>query len=260
MTSHPCTVAVDVGNTAIKLAVQKGQEVTGHTIAIDQTRWQEITIDWVRNQLGCGSTHWRVSSVHRRAAEKLIAAIKDDHRPASPATIDFVSHRDVPMPVKVDDPERLGIDRLLSAFAALQLIDLEQRAGGMVVIDAGSAITVDFVDHDSIFCGGSIMPGLELQARSLAAGTDALPQVSWRAISTPRMPATNTHDAISSGILLGAAGAIDRLIECLVERSLEPQSVSVILTGGDSEVLSNHIQRRHQCCSHLVCRGLLELR
>lgn len=259
MNLAPCTVAVDVGNTAIKLAVRKEQTIIDHTLAIDQADWQAMAIQWVQSHLGCGSTRWRISSVHRRAAERLIAAIKAVG-PVQPSahTIDLVSFHDVPMPIEVDEPNRLGIDRLLSAYAASRQIDPERRRGGMVVIDAGSAITIDFVDHESKFRGGAIMPGLELQARSLAAGTDALPQISWKESVSPKLPAPNTRDAIYSGILLGTAGAIDRLVDCLMEASPEPHRVPIILTGGNSAVLTPHIQHEHERFSHLVCRGLLE--
>ncbi len=256
MTSIPCSVAVDVGNTAIKLAVQKNDQVIDHAIAIDQSQWQTIVMDWVREHAGCGKTHWRISSVHRRAAEKLIAAIKDT-RP--PADIDIISHRDVPMKVAVDHPDQLGIDRLLSAYAASRRIETDKRSGGMVVIDAGSAITIDFVDHQSIFRGGSIMPGLELQARSLAAGTDALPQITWQQTASLSIPATNTHDAILSGILLGTAGAIDRLVDCLIDQASVPTNVPVIMTGGNADLLTHHLNKNHHRFSNLVCCGLLEL-
>lgn len=252
-----CTVAVDVGNTAVKLCVRQAESLVDHTIAIDHSNWHRSAIDWVRDRLGCKDTRWRIASVHRRAAGRLVDALRDDN---AGAAIDLVTYRDVPMPVCVDNPAALGIDRLLSAYAARQLCQ-----GPLVVVDAGSAVTVDWVDGRGRFCGGAILPGLNLQARALATGTDALPQIDWSSHRDLHLPATNTIDAIHAGILIGVASAIDGLTAKYLDRdqSSEDGELRVghlVLTGGDSAALSPHVQTRHVQTPNLVCRGLLNLR
>ncbi|KAA1261658.1 Type III pantothenate kinase [Rubripirellula obstinata] len=265
-----CTVAVDVGNTAVKLAVRNGNNIADRSIPICTKSWHSDAIDWVSDQLGCSNIRWLVSSVHRSAAESLIRAIED--RPSQSAIVKVIRHQDVPMQVCVDDPASLGIDRLLSAFAAVQLsafaaVSMESStidgSGGLVVIDAGSAITVDWVDGNGSFRGGAILPGLRLQAKSLATGTDALPEIDWNGESLASLPATNTRDAIFGGILLGAAGAIDTLAQHYLRHdsaSIDPARKSqVVITGGDAAAISAHLQCSHRHVPHLVCQGLLEL-
>ncbi len=290
MNPAACIVAVDVGNTAVKLAVQRhdsmGQPavarnpiaecfVIDHSILIHQTHWEQLAIQWVRDQLGCKQMQWRIASVHRRAASRLVDAI----RQASPsATIDLVAFGDVPMRVAVDDPGRLGIDRLLSAYAAgrwLKERRLGERkvkrhapdpGGPMVVVDAGSAVTIDWVDAVGTFCGGVILPGLALQSSVLATGTDALPQIDWAESRSVHLPATNTADAIYAGILVGVAAAIDGFVDRYLEvwkresGSIETMDhVELVLTGGDSAALSAHVRHPHLQTPNLVCRGLLDL-
>src|SRR5205085_11851847 len=84
------------------------------------------------------------------------------------------SWRQLPLEVKVEQPERVGIDRLLN-FVALRSRTV--RAVSMVVIDAGSAVTVDWVDEQGTFRGGAIFPGLRLMAMALHRYTAALPEV-----------------------------------------------------------------------------------
>ncbi|TWU57037.1 Type III pantothenate kinase [Rubripirellula tenax] len=264
MTSTACMVAVDVGNTAVKLAVEQGDAIVDHSIVISHTDWHQSAITWVRDRLGCKDMQWRIASVHQRAADRLVDAV----RIAAPsASIELVTHHDVPMPVAVDFPDRLGIDRLLSAFQARRITrDSSPNSGScgpLVVIDAGSAVTVDWVDGAGRFCGGAILPGLSLQSRALAMGTDALPQIDWSEPHQVRIPATNTADAIYAGILVGLAAAIDgltqRYIESWQQASGSDDTVPVILTGGDSLVLSAHLRHAHHQKPNLVCRGLLNL-
>ena len=251
-----CTVAVDVGNTAVKLALRQGDHVINHAIKHDHTHWHIEAVDWVRGQLACRQTRWRVSSVHRHAAETLIEAIGGE---ANPAAVECVTFREVPLKIAVDSPMRLGIDRLLSAFAATRLVPSDARSDGLVVIDAGSAITVDWISETGCFCGGAILPGLALQSRALATGTDALPEILWSPDRHVQLPGKNTNDAIHGGILVGAAGAIDSLIDRYFSEADDGASRSVVLTGGDATALSQYLRHSHQMHAHLVCRGLLEL-
>lgn len=277
-TQPVCTIAVDVGNTAVKLAVRKENAITHTSISIKSDCWATAVIQWAGQQVGCKDLHWIVSSVHRKAAESLIECIRDSGRVTGGEThassVRVVGHQDIPMPVQVDDPRSLGIDRLLSAFAATRIVGKLPPDSGWVVIDAGSAITVDWVDSDGCFRGGAIMPGLRLQAKSLATGTDALPEIDWQADQDVCLPGTNTADAIFGGILVGAAGAIDAVARRYRKLSVSdadrgrsqepvtartPVSNCVVLTGGDAPALSRHLKYPHRLVENLVCHGLLTL-
>lgn len=257
MNPSACIVAVDVGNTAVKLAVAQGDCVQGdcvqsHSIVIGQSRWECTAIDWVREKLGCRDTRWTIASVHRSAAERLIDAVTEGN---SDAQIQLIGYQDVPMPVRIDHPGRLGIDRLLSAYAAR-----ETWGGPLVVVDAGSAVTIDWVDGDGAFCGGAILPGLTLQARALATGTDALPQIQWDAPAPVTLPAKNTADAIFGGILVGLAACIDAMAtRYRTVAGSQGSAAQLVLTGGDSAVLSPQLASPHHQINNLVCRGLLNL-
>ena len=250
MTNPPCIVAVDVGNSAVKLnAGGADLAKASRSIPLDSPAWPQQAMDWVRDQLGCQQAHWRIASVHRSAAERLGRAISAAH---FDSRVHLVTRHDVPMRLRVDHPDRVGIDRLLSAWAASR-----ETERAVAVIDAGSAVTVDWVDAQGDFQGGAILPGLNLQTASLAIGTDALPQIAWADAGRFEVPAKNTADAIRLGVLAGLAGAIDRLVE-LYSQSLGG-SYDVFVTGGDAAVLSPHLRREHRQCANLVCRALLDL-
>lgn len=245
-------VAVDVGNSSVKLAACCGDSIQDHAIRHSSARWEQAVLDWVENLFGDRAISWRLASVRRSAANQLSDAICD--RTTSPL-IHFITHRHVPMPVLVDHPDRLGIDRLLSAYAASQRFSVPA-----VVIDAGSAVTVDWINEAGSFCGGAILPGLGLQSRSLATETEALPQLQWDQPRSVSVPAKNTGDAIRGGILVGVSAAIDELIVRYRQTAqVGPEQLQVVLTGGDAPTISPHLRHNHRVIPNLVCRGLLDL-
>lgn len=246
------TVAIDVGNSAVKIAIRINQTMAHHSIGIGPTGWEQQAIQWVQQQLGARGTCWRVASVHQAAAMKLERAIGG----AKPdADFQLITHHDVPMPANVDHPERLGIDRLLGAYAAMN-----QLGPGIVVVDAGTAVTVDWVDQQGEFSGGVILPGLGLQSRSLQRETEALPQIDWDHDKPTPLPAKNTVDAIRSGILVGISAAIDEFIGRYRHAATSKHGgVEVALTGGDAATVSRNLKNNHHVIPNLVCRGLLDL-
>lgn len=252
MTGSVHLVAVDVGNSSVKLAAFCRDALQDHAICHRSPRWEQSVLDWVENLFGEVPVLWRLASVRRSTANQLSDAICG--RVSSPS-IQFVTHQDVPMPVEVDHPDRLGIDRLLSAYAASRRFNLPA-----VVVDAGSAVTVDWVSRQGSFCGGAILPGIGLQSRSLATETEALPQLQWEQPGMLSLPARNTADAIRGGILVGVSAAIDELISRYAQRErLVPDQFQVVVTGGDGLRISPHLRHNHHVVPNLVCRGLLDL-
>ncbi|HUU85828.1 MAG TPA: type III pantothenate kinase [Phycisphaerae bacterium] len=130
----------------------------------------------------------------------------------------------LPCRVAVREPDRVGVDRVCAAAAAF-----ECTRHACTVIDFGTAITVDLVDDEGTFIGGAILPGAELQARALALGTAALPEVK---LTPPGDPVgRDTCEAIRSGILNGIPGAVRGIVEQYA--TVLNQWPQVVATGGD---------------------------
>ncbi len=250
-------VAVDVGNSAVKICLRGSQgwndySLQEYTVEIDQPDWHCKAVGWVQQHSGNQAALWRIASVHQAAAEKLHQAIDDSD---SAATIQLITRGDIPMQLRIDHPDRLGIDRLVGAYAA------HKRFGGsLVVVDAGSAITVDWVDAEGDFCGGAILPGITMQLRALASGTDALPKIQcdhdWQLVA----PAKNTADAIRLGVKAGTAAGIDQLARHYGrEAGVTEQDYRMVVTGGDAAVISGGLAHSAKVVENLVCRGLLDL-
>jgi type III pantothenate kinase len=246
-------VAVDIGNSTAGLAVEKEGEFVTHFISLKTAEWTSECLRWAHHTLDCETVCWLISSVRRTASHQLIERISDSTRHDAHQ----VTHADVPMELMVDSPDRLGIDRLLAAYATKQLI-----RPPFAIADIGSAITVDWVDQLGRFCGGAILPGLSLQAESLHRWTEALPNLNTspnlgvETDSGLQLPGRNTAEAIRGGILVGAAGAI----EALAARYSDPAApCSIVLTGGQADLIAPHLEQNSSLLPNLVCRGLLEL-
>jgi type III pantothenate kinase len=250
--SH-AVIAVDLGNSAAKWTVDQLPE---QRVSLRSAHWSDCLIHEATAACNGKPQLWRVASVNRPITKLLIGRLQDE-RPD--ADVQSISCNDIPMVAKVANPDRVGIDRLLAAWMASQLFPGQPA----IVVDAGSAITVDMISRDAEFLGGVILPGIALQFDSLARGTDALPAIELPPASeiTPELlpiPAVDTVSAIRSGILLGAASAIDGLIDHRLERSNERQTV-VIFTGGDGPLLSRLSRHRLHCLPRLVLDAIRSL-
>ena len=244
-------IAVDIGNSAIKLTLKTAGTVYETSLSLVESDWQISAAQWALSHSDEQQLAWHIASVHPRATETLV-----DHLSTTfpPANVQLMTWRDVPMEPNVDEPDRLGIDRLISAYAATL-----QSEPPLIVVDAGSAITVDFVSANRQFQGGAILPGLSMQFASLAKGTASLPLLNFMN-RKPQYPAKNTQDAIFSGVLAAATAAIDLLIsEYCKHADITGEDVPVVLTGGDAPVVSPHLQHNHERIDNLVCRGIIRL-
>jgi type III pantothenate kinase len=136
----------------------------------------------------------------------------------------------VPIAVRVDRPGEVGADRIVNALAAARLYGTPA-----VVVDFGTATTLDCVGPDGAYVGGAIAPGLELGLEALAARTAKLPRIE---LSTPdRAIGRDTVSAMQSGTVFGyqalASGLLARVRAELAEASgVAPAEVHTILTGG----------------------------
>jgi type III pantothenate kinase len=185
---------------------------------------------------------------------------------------------DLPLRVAVPRPDMVGVDRLLDAVAANRLRDASRPA---VVVDVGTAITVDAVSADGVFLGGAILPGIGMSARALHEFTDLLPLIDVEQASSllgesSRVRATHqpqpmavrcthptslppavgrdTEAAMRSGLFWGAVGAIRELVARVADDAgSQPQ---VFLTGGAGPAVADLLGPDAHHVPHLTLAGI----
>ena len=143
---------------------------------------------------------------------------------------------------------RLGADRW-AALVAARGQQLAQKAGDFLVVCAGTATTVDWLDAGGLFRGGLILPGIDLMRASLARNTAQLPAAAGEFRDEPR----STVDAIASGCLHAQIGAIERMYGRLPVESMPV----CLLTGGAAEKIAPHLAVPFQFSEHLILDGLV---
>lgn len=166
-----------------------------------------------------------------------------------------LSYADLPLEINVDFPERVGIDRLLDAVGVNRLREENRSA---IVVDLGTAGTVDLVSAEGTFQGGAILPGMLLAGRALHGGTASLPELSVDTLGKD-IPAVgkNTEAAILSGVFWGAVGAINELIARAAEQCQD--SPQLFVTGGAAASICAHLESPDgavQYLPHLVLSSI----
>ncbi|MBW3539753.1 MAG: type III pantothenate kinase [Planctomycetes bacterium] len=171
----------------------------------------------------------------------------------------------LPLVIEIEQPERVGVDRLLNAIAANAIRSAERPA---IVVGCGTAMTIDLITHDGHFAGGAILPGPLLAARSLHEGTALLPELSLEELSAepPVPPGRSTQAAIRAGIVWGQVGAVRELAArmkkgdgSLFRANVSPghgdEPFDMIVTGGAAPLIVPHLGPvRWE--PHLVLQGL----
>lgn len=155
---------------------------------------------------------------------------------------------DLPITVNTDEPESTGVDRILNVATAF-----EQMGNACVVIDAGTAITIDACNDAGEFLGGAIAPGAALMLQSLHEHTAKLPLVK---LAKPEEPnwGKNTEQAILHGVFHGIRGMVKEIVENYA--TALGQWPDIVATGGDAQLLFGDWELIHGVSPDLTLYGI----
>lgn len=222
-------VVVDIGNTRIKFGRCSAAPEIAELASLppdEPAAWKSQAEAWAVPAGG----RFAVASVNPARAHRLREWIEDAGYRAS--MIQDTSL--LPIRVYVPEPAKVGIDRLLTATAA----HLRERNRPVIVVTAGTAVTVDFVTADGTFLGGAILPGFATMLHSLHEHTALLPDV---AITEPVANAigTNTIEAMRSGVFGAVVGGVMQIASDGRDR-IGTES-HLYLTGGDGQLLKDRL-------------------
>jgi len=238
-------IVVDVGNSRIKWGFCFGGSVATATSLppSDPGAWKRQLELWCLT----GPLVWAVSGVHPQRRDELAAWARERGD-----TVQLLeTPEQVPLRVALPHPERVGIDRLFNAVAAKARI---QRNVPILLIDAGTAVTVDRVNADGAFDGGVILPGLRLMAKSLHDYTALLPPVDIK--NVPYVPGATTESAIKAGVFWAVAGGIKATLRLLSAGGETSRHREVFLTGGDATVLAPVMDPQVTLWPHMTLEGI----
>lgn len=266
-------LAIDVGNTRAKFGVFR---TCDDGPALERNTAVRLADAEPSRQL----RHW-LTSFDVRPSQAVVSGsnppfrdkLLSDWPSELPSPCVVTQRHQIPISVDVRQPDSVGLDRLLTAFAGRRLFAPDQP---LIVVDSGTATTVNAVNAEGAFVGGAILPGLRLSARALHEYTARLPLLNTDRIADrvtdDDVPALggDTLQAITSGLFWGQLGAIRELRTRITEQldqagrsTAGPKAsdrntadrVRCIVTGGGGRQLSDHLQPC-TCVDSLTLYGL----
>jgi len=225
---------IDIGNTLVKYAVFKNNEVF---IIKKSDDFDERLVDKLLKNNDIQKII--VSSVREK-----VTINSEIH------TVYLSEKTNVPITVKYKTPNTLGKDRLAGVVAAAVLYPNKN----VLVIDAGSCITMDYIDKNKVYFGGRISPGIEMRYNSLKKFTKNLPKLT---INTSfNLIGNDTNSSIVSGVQSGILAEVETIITDLRK---ENESLFVVVTGGDTIFFENALKNSIFADPFLVMKGLNEI-
>lgn len=237
------TLLLDFGNTRLKWCLQ-GTDLLGALFV-------KVDIESVLNQL-----HSEIGSVDRIG----VACVKGAAFKANLCSVirklwgvdPYVSVTravELGLVCSYEDPAKMGVDRWLAMLAAYK-----RFGGGLCIVDSGTAMTIDFVASDGQHAGGYIVPGLHLSVDSLLKGTEEVKFEGLEAWGRATF-GKSTQEAVYNGALFAQVSIIEKANSELLKVNPEG-SCTLIVTGGNADLISPFLNISHRIEPELVLEGL----
>ena len=239
-------LVVDIGNTNINLGLFDADTLVSQ-FQLDVVKLQQDCkiIDEYWAGISTGNINNIVTASVNPTVEAIFCQWVENKFKKTPVKISETIQSVIP--IKIKNPKKVGIDRILNAIAAYRLVKNE-----VIVVDVGTAITFDVVSDAGEFLGGVISPGIKMCADALHLQTEQLPIVKVRKVET--ILGKDTEEAMVSGIYWGTIGTINTILGKLLEQlNFKPD---IIATGGDAELITEHVHYIRKVIPHLTLDGI----
>ncbi|HBX49865.1 MAG: hypothetical protein A2275_03020 [Bacteroidetes bacterium RIFOXYA12_FULL_35_11] len=229
---------IDVGNTLTKTSLFKNKKLIKKTVCKSDNLDEVTALLSLYSGLKAGIFS-SVSNRYKKINKKLISEI--------PFFIDFSSETPVPLKNAYQTPKTLGKDRLAAVCGAKYLFP----ENDVLVIDAGTAITIDFIDKKGVYQGGIISPGLNMRFKALHSFTKRLPLIS------PSDESVLTGNTTESSIRAGVQNScVFEMNEYVARFKRKHNCLITIITGGDAVFFEKKLKNPIFADSDLVLKGL----
>jgi type III pantothenate kinase len=241
-------IAVDIGNTNIEIGFVKDRKVfKSYKLSSNSEKSRDDWLLDIYNILTLEKIEIKdvvIASVVPVIEKKLSEAFKKFFKKDP-----LIVGKDLKVPIvnRYKNPDEVGIDRLINAYAALNKI-----SPPLIVVDLGTAITFDIVNKDGEYEGGAIFPGIESSVYALFSKTAKLPMVEIDEVKS--ILGKTTSESIKAGIYFGYCSLIEGMIKKF-NKNLKT-NFNVVLTGGNSKLISNCIEVKYLVDEYLMMEGI----
>jgi len=243
--------AADIGNTNIVLGLFEGNEIIEHWRVSTDLRRTEDEYAILLHELFAMKQR-DVAYVKGAILESVVPHLNEKIKKSMERTFGFpplvmTSETPIGLENRYAIPREVGMDRLANAVGGKM-----KMGAPLIIIDFGTAITLDLVDKDGAYAGGCILPGLETSADALFLRTAQLPRIEL--LRPPAVLGKTTVASMQSGLYFGTIGAVDTLIDRLWEEI--GYKTAIIVTGGGAAQIVNELAHPCEYDPHLTLRGL----
>lgn len=229
---------VDIGNTQTKLAVFEGGKMLFRVQVDSENIFKKIK---------------EIQEKFKNISKAIVSSVgKTDLNDFESLEKDLdllILDHETPLPFKnlYSTPKTLGIDRIALVCASVE----KYPNKNVLIIDAGTCITYDFINANNEYLGGAISPGLRMRYKAMHNQTAKLPLLLPE--SSNSLIGDATDQAIHSGVYNGIVFEIDGFIEAYRKKN---NDLTVILTGGDAKMLSKQLKSSIFANSNFLLEGL----
>ncbi len=244
-------LALDIGNTTTTVGLFRGSRLVnsdrfGSRLELGVDECTEMLFGFLQRKLP------KIPSIERVVISSVVPRLTTVYTTVIETKFGvkpLLVSANLPVGLKISyrKPEQLGADRLANAVAGFHLY-----GGPVVVVDLGTATKFEVVTKKGEYLGGAIGPGVETAALELVRKTALLPKVVLK--KPKKAIGRSTEEALQAGILLGAAGGIDRMV-AEIEKELGAK-VKVIATGGLAKTVAGLSKRIGKVDLDLTLQGL----
>jgi len=234
---------IDSGNRFTKFAIFNDKQIVAvYTIINKDINKEKL------NEISAGIP--ALDYIFVSSVNNYFELFKDMSRKNKTKLITYKDISNYPIKINYTSPDTLGFDRIAAAAGAFYLY------GGnpLLVIDAGTALTIDIITEKGEFCGGAISPGLQMRFLALNSFTDRLPLV--KPDENGPVTGNSTLTSINAGAYRGMIFEIQGFINHYL---LNYKNLKIIMTGGDTEILQLQLKTTIFAEPNLVLIGLNEI-
>lgn len=231
-------LCIDIGNTQVKLGVY---DLDGLLVWFSIE--PKLTIKVLKVLCSKFEIERAILSSVRLEHDETVRFLKEQLK----TVIQLSYQTNVPLDSQYLTPKTLGNDRLAAAVGATVLYPTE----GVLVVDAGTCITYDFVTANSVYMGGSILPGIKMRFQALHEFTAKLPLIEQDSLES--FIGTSTKSSIQTGVLFGV---LHELKGFKLQYEQQFGNIKVIVTGGDASYFESQLKNEIFAQPKLVLIGL----
>jgi len=230
-------IIIDIGNSRIKIAVFNGRELI-HNEIFTSKMFIENTITIIEKYQCENAIISSVGSLKKSDLKVLNSKIN---------LIKLNSDTKIPFKNNYATPKTLGVDRIALVSSAVSSFPDKN----VLIIDAGTCITYDFIDMEGCYYGGAIAPGILMRYKALNNFTKKLPLLELS--NSYNLIGNSTETCIHSGVILGVINEIDSAVNQYKEKI---EDLTVVLTGGDLNFLANKLKNSIFANPNFLLEGL----